>query len=368
MKEVHAIVDMQFGSCGKGLFAGYLADKLQPDTIVTAWGPNAGHTFIDRDGEKYTNIMLPNGIIASGRLAQVLLGPGSIINPDILLEEWNRYQRWMEPIQLMIHESAAIVLPEHREREAQYGFGIGSTMKGVGEAVIDKIRRKAVNELGNNIAKFQLRGTPLGRFVVSKDVYDMALDTANKVLIEGAQGYSLGINSGFYPYCTSRECSIWQLLSDCGIPANGGKLSVYGVARTYPIRVANRFKWVGGREDCAHEQDQNGNCRFCAADYQQVGTSGPCYEDQRELQWSDLGREPELTTVTKLPRRVFTFSEQQIRQAVRANGIRSVFLNFANYCKTDAELQEKIDAIQRTGARVRWLGWGPSINDVKETI
>lgn len=386
MNEVHAIVDMQYGSCGKGLFAGYLAEKLQPDVIVTAWGPNAGHTFIGRDGVKDTNIMLPNGIRTSQRLKAVLLGPGSIINPAILMAEFDRYKAIMEPIQFLIHEAAAVVQDVHRQREAEYGFAIGSTMKGVGEATIDKIRRSSTQA----VAKGALRGTPLERFVCPKWVYDQIIDGADKVLIEGAQGFSLGVNSGFYPYCTSRECTIWQLLSDCQIPAHVGKMHVYGVARTYPIRVANRFAWdllskaghaMGG---CAHAETAYKEgievCLSCGTAKRQVGTSGPCYEDQHEIQWSDLGLEPELTTVTKLPRRVFTFSAEQVRQAVRANGIQKVFLNFCNYdvngdgrdviadVEGYAKLREKIDAIERTGARVKWTGWGPTINDVQEAF
>ena len=79
MKNVHFIVDMQFGSCGKGLFAGFLAHKVQPDTIVTAWAPNAGHTFRDdKAGINMVNIALPNGIVAPS-VKRVMFGPGSVI-------------------------------------------------------------------------------------------------------------------------------------------------------------------------------------------------------------------------------------------------------------------------------------------------
>ncbi len=349
MKEVHAIVDLQFGSCGKGLFAGHLAEKLQPDTIVTAWGPNAGHTLIDRKGHKYVNIMLPNGIVTTPRLRQVLIGPGSVINPEIMTEEWYRYRSILEPIQFAIHEHAAVVTQAHRDAEAAYGFGIGSTMKGVGEAVISKIRRVPDPVTGLPVAKDALRGTPLQRFVVDRDTYNEMIDRAGVVMIEGAQGFSLGINHGFYPYTTSRECTIWQLLSDCAIPADEGKIKVYGVCRAFPIRVANRFK--GGV---------------------QVGTSGPGYADQREIEWSDIGREPELTTVTKLPRRLFTFSREQIRQAVRANGVDSVFFNFANYLTINSVagqfggVVDHCNWIAEAGGTVKWLGYGPSMDDIKE--
>ena len=94
-----------------------------------------------------------------------------------------------------------------------------------------------------------------------------------------------------------------------------------------------------------------------------IGTSGPCYHDQDEISWEDIGIEPELTTVTKLPRRVFTFSETQIAEAVEANGVDHVFLNFANYC-SEEEVEEIVGIIEEY-ADVSMLGYGPSISDVK---
>lgn len=354
MKRLHMIVDMQFGSCGKGLFAGYLAKKVQPDTIVTAWAPNAGHTFVDnKTGENMVNICLPNGIVAPS-VKRVMFGPGTVVNPELLMSELERYSDYMANIELMIHQHAAVVTEAHRQEEASYAFAIGSTMKGCGAALVDKIRRDPAR---NNTAGVALIGTPLEGFLVTVEEYNEAIDKAETVVVEGAQGFSLGMNNGFYPYTTSRECTAQQLMVDCALPA---KLPVFGrhvhgVCRTYPIRVANRF-------------NKGGN---------QVGTSGPGYFDQRELDWkADLGLEPELTTVTRLPRRIFTFSAEQIKQAVRMNGIDSVFLNFCNYPMLrpvdgkpgglNGNIGLMIDEINRTGATVRWLGYGPAMQDIKE--
>ena len=342
MKQVDFIVDLQFGSCGKGLLAGYLAEKNQPDTVVMAFAPNAGHTYIDASGRKFVNIALPNGIV-SKNLIRVLIGPGSIINPQLLLSEMEAYADLLEGVEIMIHEHAAIVTEGHRMDEAAGMVGIGSTMKGCGAALIEKIRRHTGAE---NIAYNALRGTPLEALVVDRDTYNRAVDDATVMQVEGAQGFSLGINSGFYPYTTSRECTIAQLMSDCALPMGllRGEASstVWGVCRTYPIRVANRFK-----------------------DGHQVGYSGPSYPDQSEIEWADIGIEPELTTVTKLPRRVFTFSMQQIEDAVRANGCDKIFLNFANYI-TPSEAKELIDAIEMdVCVPVALVGHGPTVNDVE---
>lgn len=341
MRRLYVICDMQFGSCGKGLLAGYLAKRIRPDTIVTAWAPNAGHTFIDADGTKFVNIALPNGII-SPRLKQVLIGPGSVIDLRQLSYEMGLYNNYVQPDQIFIHEHAAVVDERHRAAEAQYGFIIGSTMKGVGEATCEKVRRKSAAI----VAYEALRGTALQGNLVSVNEYNDRLDAADTVLLEGAQGFSLSINQGFYPYVTSRECTVHQLLSDCAIPhpSADGHIRVYGVCRTFPIRVANRYD----------------------ADGRQIGTSGPCYDDQREMKWEELGVEPELTTVTKLPRRVFSFSKEQIQQAVRMNGIDDVFLNFVNYLRTRSEVEALVQMIQSTGARVGWLGTGPSESSISE--
>lgn len=345
MRHVDIVVDLQFGSTGKGLLCGYLAEKQAPDTIVTAWGPNAGHTYINAEGRKFVNIALPNGIV-SPALCCILIGPGSVINPERMRDELMEYDDLIgaHSVRILIHEHAAVVLPEHREKEATYGFKIGSTMKGVGEAVIDKIRRFPIPQ---NVAKYALVGTVLEPYVVSGAEYQRVLSQARNVLIEGAQGYSLGINSGFYPYTTSRECTVQQLMVDCAIPFHWvDDFMIHGVCRTYPIRVANRFK-----------------------DGVQVGTSGPCYPDQREMQWSEIEREPELTTVTKLPRRLFTFSEQQIKEACAMNGVHDVFLNFANYVGEKHEayaLDPWCKSIAAAGVPLRWLGWGPTVNDIME--
>jgi adenylosuccinate synthase len=347
MKELHMIVDCQYGSSGKGLLAGVLAETMKPDTIIIAWGPNSGHTYINHGGRKFVNTALPNGIV-SPNLKRVLIGPGSVVNPLALWSEIKRYDDALPTgFELLIHENAAVVREQHRAAEQEYAFQIGSTMKGVGEAVIDKIRRRIDSTI---IARDALVGTPLEGSVVSASIYNDAVDAAELAIIEGSQGFSLSINNGFYPFTTSRDCTTHQFLSDCAVPMPTRKrpweLRVIGVARTYPIRVANRFK-----------------------DGKMVGWSGPCYNDQKEIEWGDLGMSPELTTVTQLPRRLFTWSHNQIADAVRMNGIDDIFLNFINYIPLDRRLDRMFDkdykeSIKRAGATIRWVGHGSTFNDV----
>lgn len=351
MKHLHVITDLQFGSTGKGLLAGWLAKRVNPDTLIIAWSPNAGHTFIDSDGRKFVNTALPNGIVADS-VKRILIGPGSVVNPENLMDEINMYIDRLEGVDIMIHENAAVVTQEHRDQEARGMFKIGSTMKGVGAAVIDKIRRDPTK---NVIARDVLVSTPLEGFVVSAQQYNDAMDAADVAILEGAQGFSLSINHGFYPYTTSRDCTVAQMLVDCAIPMNGviRDSTVYGCARTYPIRVANRY-------------DADGNM---------IGTSGPCYDDQREMDWSELGMEPELTTVTKLPRRIFTYSKQQIEEAVRMNGVNKLFLNFVNYIGLDESptamnFADYITHIESLGIHVNdiIIGAGPTEKYIEDMI
>jgi adenylosuccinate synthase len=336
----YMIWDMQFGSTGKGLLAGYLANRHYPDGVVSAWAPNAGHTFIDSHGYKTIRTMLPIGTVVDPRY--VFLGPGSVIDVDALGKEVAeaRDRGWHGT--LVIHQTAAIVTPAHREAEKLYNR-IGSTQKGSAQAVIEKMER---NPVSSNIALNDgfLR---LIAEVVPTSMYLNYLSRCRCVQVEAAQGHSLSIDHGFYPYTTSRDTSPLRVLADCGWPLDRGIPAVYGTARTYPIRVANRFNERG----------------------EQVGWSGPCYPDQREMSWAELDRQPELTTVTKLPRRIFTFSEQQIKEAALIGRPDAIFLNFMNYLRTEEERETIIGRVERAaGCSVQWLGYGAREQDVHQNM
>ena len=331
----NVIVDLQFGSCGKGLLAGYCATKRGPDTVVCAWGPNSGHTYIDQQGRKFVHIMVPNGVV-SPNLRQVLIGPGAVINPELMATEIENLREMgvlHDRVRIGIHTHAAVVNEGDRMAESQSLLRIGSTMKGTAEANIRKIRRQV-----EAIAHDALIRTPLEGYLVEPSEYNSMLDHADKIQIEGCQGFSLSINHGFYPYTTSRDCTVLQTLSDCAIPADWlPDLNVIGACRTYPIRVSNRGEF----------------------------TSGPGYFDQKEIEWSDLGIEPELTTVTRLPRRVFTWSWEQINQAIRMNAPDEIFLNFANYMENwrVRDLARQID--HRLHTPVTLIGTGPKHSDIR---
>lgn len=348
--QVDLVMDFQYGSTGKGLIAGFLAKRGSYDTVICAFATNAGHTYIDKsEGLHVMTQQLPTAAVVSKTVKTILLGPGSLIHEQTLLNEIRQNADRLRGKRIMIHPYAAVVEDEHAKQEVEMGLTkIGSTAKGVGAAMIERIKR---NTDYPNVACRRFTVLGLAEYVVSAREYDEAVRQAETVLIEGAQGFGLSLYHGEYPYTTSRDVTPMQILADCGVPFSWvPHVQVIGSCRTYPIRVNNRD-----------------------------GSSGPCYPDQKELDWSHfeaLGVAPELTTVTKLKRRIFTFSPQQIRDAVFHCGAywsTRIFLNFANYCADGHDLVDIIKQIEMphkdsswNPPRVAWLGYGPDDSDLIE--
>jgi adenylosuccinate synthase len=324
MTEAYAIIGMQYGSEAKGALAGYLAKEWGPDLAIANWSPNAGHTYDD----KIVRRCIPLGSL-SHNCHTVLLGPGSIIDPDIFQEE---YDTLGGNVEVIVHPNAAIVTDLHRNIENDPNKGdfekIGSTRKGAGAAAIERAMRHVKFP---NVASF--RKSVLPDAVISEEAYHNAISSAQLVQIEGCQGHSLSLYNGFYPYTTSRDTSIHQLKADVAwheqIP-----VEVYGCMRTYPIRVA--------------------------------GTSGPHYTDQEETSWNRIGVNPEITTVTRRVRRVFTFSRQQIIDAAMINFPKWTYLSGCDYVDEDLcdEIINTIDIV--TGNRPRWKSSGPLHADMQD--
>lgn len=364
MRHIVTIQGLQYGSEAKGQIAGALSFEWEPDTVVTAWGPNAGHTF-SLNGVKYIHSMLATSAL-SPKAENILIGPGSVLDVQKLIDEIKFAKPYLGGKNLIIHPQAVILLPGHSLSEKGVGLvKIGSTMKGTMAAAYDKMLREVPN---TSTARWraaevleQLAETMTDcnmSMSISSMHYDRAIDRSEKLMVEGAQGFSLGIHTDFYPYCTSRDVSTLQLWADCRIPSPAlCKVTIVGVCRTFPIRVANR------KDSATGEQF----------------TSGGCYYDQKELDWrADLGREAELTTVTKLPRRVFSFSDEQIRQACRVIRPTHISLTFCDYLPQEtqegdgpriavpAPVHDLIKRIENVshGAMVHTISFGPDLDDI----
>lgn len=286
------VVDGQFGSTGKGVISAALGREFgdRANVVTNNAGPNSGHTHYDRDDRKVVLKQMPSFSASAEEWWSLFtrqvtyLNAGAVINPDRLADDADA-----TGIMPIVDPHAAVIRPESMQSDEQTVQSVASTGQGVGPALAAKLSRdrEAVVESLPTSHKWHV-----DRFPIMRD---------DKVFVEVSQGYSLGINSGFYPYCTARECSVQQAMSDARIPVSMFRRCILSV-RTYPIRVGNT-----------------------------QGSSGPCYDDQHEIGWDDIGVEPEYTTVTGRMRRVFTWSNRQFQEAVRHNDADVIFLNFLNY-------------------------------------
>ncbi len=341
---VYASVDGQYGSTGKGLINSVLAEMFWSrfDFVVTNQGPNSGHTSYGSKDEKIVLKQLPTfGVMASHwstqfeharytKLPDIVLSGGAIINPAVLLDEIHKILINNE-IKILIHPCCAVINDMRLREDTVNVAKIASTGQGIGPAIQAKLERHELNVVGH------------------RDFNDMCIITTAMpqqthqnfhTFLEVAQGYSLGINSRFYPHVTARECTVAQGMADAGISPKHFRSCVMSV-RTYPIRVGNTDN-----------------------------SSGGCYPDQKEIQWSDLGVEPETTTVTGRIRRVFTWSKQQFIEAVTANTPDVIFLNFVNYLDpraVDDFVQQNIVTpytMVMNKKPIVLLGYGPKNEDV----
>jgi adenylosuccinate synthase len=310
---------------------------MLPDTIAYAPSPNAGHT-LTWDGATFIHKMLPTGF-TSPKLRSIILGPGSLLDLDLLQKELRSLRDRVYRInhaKVYIHANAAVVLPRHRTAESNGGTAPGSTRQGVGAAQIERIQRgiASTNLVHLNLSHPVFREP--GVQVVNTAEMQREYWDSSRLQIESCQGYGLSIYHGQYPHTTSRDITVASILADVGAPW-GINPDVYGSFRTYPIRVANR------PEDGEY--------------------SGPSYPDSVEITFGTIGQQQELTTVTKLPRRIFTWSQLQATEACAQNRVKFGFLNFAQY---PCEYKHLHDIWERLSelTMVRYLGFGPTINDI----
>jgi adenylosuccinate synthase len=361
-KKFNIVTDGQWGSCGKGLITTSLADKHRPEILTTTNMANAGHTAVNENGDKFIAKALPSAAILNKWIPEynpfVVVGATAAFTIDQMLKEIKECEIGENTI---IHERAGVITENHKNAETDLKSGtkhVASTMQGCGAFLADKIMRKPDIKLARDYKELLsfVKNISIPKFI------DEEILNGNTVLHEGAQGFSLDINHGsHYPYCTSRGTTATQNMADMGVSFD--KIGdIYLVIRPFPIRVGNVV--------------ENGET---------VGYSGDCYDDHHEISWEEVAAEAnapaevmrgELTTVTKRLRRVFTFSDEQLKEAVLVNGATKIALNFANYIDWKCygtnevdQLSTKImDFIKKiediTGIPVTCVGTGPQNNHV----
>ncbi len=290
--KLNVIIDGQWGSTGKGALAG----ALTPGCSVTVcdFMPQAGHTVF-WGGKKYVFRQLPVGVLQPGHV--VYIGPGAVIDESRFLVELE----WVAPgVEVVIDWRVPLLEGIDHANERATNAWMGSTCEGCGSCLSRKVRRlKDVKFITDSVRILSHKAVTTG------DVHQQlseSLGDGHTVMVESAQGFGLSLNHGFYPHVTSRDVTLTSILDRIGgfHPEQVG--DVWASLRSFPIRVG--------------------------------GPSGPCFSDQKELDWSELPcppAKPERTTVTDRVRRIFTWSNMQYRDFIdrtRPTHIRVSFLDY----------------------------------------
>lgn len=306
--KVDVVVGLQFGSEGKGRFAAELAapyelTKTPYAAAVRAGGPNAGHTLFVRDQPLVVR-HLPAAVVNPN--TELFIGPGAALDLDVLEQELLACEAVGLSVRdrLMIDPQCVIVTEQDREFEHEVTQRIGSTGKGGGSAWIRKASRTWTGPVTAwDHGKGELFTTSfLLRHMerVIPRLHSIIGRGAN-VLAEGTQGALLSLDVSYHwPHVTAKNVTATALLGELGLSCRDVR-DVYGVARTFPIRVG--------------------------------GPSGAMGE---ELDWPTVlanlpGYEPERTTVTGRQRRIAKFDRDAFVYAARMNGCTGLCFSFLDY-------------------------------------
>ena len=307
---VDVIVGGQYGSEGKGQIADFLAKEY--DLLIRVGGPNAGHTVFVYP-ESYTHHHLPSGTIRSE--ANLLLGPGMVINVENLLREISECN--VEYSRLSIDPQAMTIDDKDIKDEEKLRKLISSTAQGVGNATARKIMGR-----GDRGVKLAGKVPELKPYIRSaQDVITETLVKNGRILLEGTQGTGLSLHHGIYPYVTSRDTTASGCLSDAGIPPSLVR-RVIMVCRTYPIRVE--------------------------------GKSGPM---SQEISWDIVSErsgipvdeliEREKTSTTKRRRRVGEFDWELLRKSAFLNGPTDIALTFTDYLSIENRKARRFEQLTK---------------------
>ncbi len=267
-------VGAQWGDEGKGKIIDVLTERA--DVVVRSQGGNnAGHTVISGK-KKYVLHLVPSGILHKGKVC--VIGNGVVIDPVSLVGEIEGLRAQgvkVTPRNLLISESAHVVLPTHRIldglRESSMGKNkIGTTGRGIGPTYADKIGRVGIRMcelIRPDVLKLRLKERleatnaaikeQGGKPVAMKSVMDSYLAAAEvlrphvvntvtflheavsarrEILFEGAQGTYLDIDFGTYPYVTSSNTTSGGACTGSGVAPNRMD-RVLGVVKAYTTRV-----------------------------------------------------------------------------------------------------------------------------------
>ena len=271
------VVGGQWGDEGKGRVVDLVARKAH---VVARYsgGSNAGHTVVNQLGE-FRLHLVPAGIFYSDKVC--VIGNGAVIDPAVLLEEIQTLEeRGVSVEKLHISNRCHIVMPYHPiidrlDEELRGKAAIGTTGRGIGPCFVDKVGRSGIR-MGDLIdpeafrerlsfilpyknavlqklygheplsfdkvyAEYSELAAKIAPFVADTgELVQAALDRGETVLMEGAQGALLDLDSGTYEFVTSAAPSSLAGGASIGLGVGPTNISkVVGVYKAYQTRVGN---------------------------------------------------------------------------------------------------------------------------------
>ncbi len=269
---VDVILGLQWGDEGKGKIVDFFAKNY--DVIARfQGGPNAGHTLYVND-KKIVLHQIPSGIFHEDKTN--LIGNGVVLDPITLRKECNDVASMGVDYKknLFISERAHLILPTHRalDKASELSKGndkIGSTLKGIGPAYMDKTGRNGLRVgdlLDKNFTtqyiKLRMKHQRLlDNFNFAEDISNWEeeffdaleflkefkivngeyfinekISAGKKILAEGAQGSMLDVDFGTFPFVTSSSTISAGVCSGLGIAPQKIK-EVIGITKAYCTRV-----------------------------------------------------------------------------------------------------------------------------------
>jgi adenylosuccinate synthase len=270
--SVTVVVGTQWGDEGKAKVIDLLAASHQ---IVARYqgGHNAGHTVVIGD-QKYALQLTPSGVFYD--TVTPVIGNGVVVDLPTLFKEIDALEsRGISTARLKVSSLAHLIFPWHQAMdaalEAARGDGkIGTTLKGIGPAYVDKVKRAGIRvgevlDIKNFEQRVRERAVAARREVsdVGGDTFDVeevvtafvayaerltpyVADTVNllhdarergeNILLEGAQATFLDIDHGTYPYVTSSNPIAGGAAVGSGLgPRHIDR--IVGITKAYTTRV-----------------------------------------------------------------------------------------------------------------------------------
>jgi adenylosuccinate synthase len=271
---VDVILGLQWGDEGKGKIVDYFAKDY--DVIARfQGGPNAGHTLYV-DGKKIVLHQIPSGIFHTEKTN--LIGNGVVLDAVTLKRECGNVAAFGVDYKknLFISERAHLILPTHRalDKASELSKGnekIGSTLKGIGPAYMDKTGRNGLR-VGNlldksfttDYIKIRMKHQRLlDNFNFQEDInaweeeffeaveflrefkivngeyfINDRIRKGERILAEGAQGSMLDVDFGTFPFVTSSNTISAGVCTGLGIPPQKIR-EVFGISKAYCTRVGS---------------------------------------------------------------------------------------------------------------------------------